>query len=75
MQLEYLRVEGLLVAREGDEPTYRYHPARPELKSVVDRLSETFDTRRAEVNRLVFSQRPSERLRAFSEAFRMRKGS
>jgi hypothetical protein len=72
VQLEYLRVEGLLVAGENNDPRYRYEPARPELAPVITRLSEAFESQRADVIRLVFSQRPSERLRAFSEAFLLR---
>jgi hypothetical protein len=73
VQLEYLRVEGLLASGEGNDPRYRYDPARPEFEPVIDRVSEAFASQRAEVIRLVFSQRPSERLRVFSEAFRLRK--
>jgi hypothetical protein len=73
VQLEYLRVEGLLGAGEINDPRYRYDPARPELEPVITRVSEAFESQRAEVIRLVFSQRPSERLRTFSEAFRLRK--
>ena len=73
VQLEYLCVEGLLSARESNAPSYRYEPTRPELEAVVARLCEAFESQRAEVIRLVFSQRPSERLRAFSEAFRLRR--
>jgi hypothetical protein len=73
VQLEYLRVEGLLGAGEINDPRCRYDPARPELEPVITRVSEAFESQRAEVIRLVFSQRPSERLRTFSEAFRLRK--
>jgi hypothetical protein len=73
VQLEYLRVEGLLVASQDARPRYRYEPAPPELEDVVARLSGAFEARRADLIKLIFSQRPSERLRAFSEAFRVRK--
>jgi hypothetical protein len=63
VQLESLRVEGLLVAQETNEQTYRYDPARSGSEPVVARLSEAFESQRAAVIRLVFSQRPSERLR------------
>jgi hypothetical protein len=72
VQLEYLRVEGLLEAGESNDPRYRYDPARPELEPVIARLSEAFESQRAEVIRLVFSRHPSERLRAFSAAFLLR---
>jgi hypothetical protein len=72
VQLEYLRVEGLLLA-DGQEPRYRYDPVRPEVEPAVAWLADAFETRRADVIKLIFSQRPSERLRAFSEAFRLRR--
>ena len=72
VQLEYLRVEGLLVAGEDNHPRYRYDPARPDLELVIARVSEAFESLRADVIRLVFSQSPSEHLRAFSETFRLR---
>jgi hypothetical protein len=73
LQLEYLRVQGLLVAGESSKQAYRYEPAGPEAEAVVARLSEAFDSQRAEMIRLIFSQRPSERRRASSEAFGLRK--
>ena len=73
VQLEYLRVEGLLVATRSNRPTYRYDRARSELETVVKQVSDAFEDQRAEVIKLIFSQRPSERLQAFSEAFRLRR--
>jgi hypothetical protein len=57
VQLEELRAHGLLPARESSEPRYRYHPAGPGLDAVVARLSHSFETRRADVIRLVFRKR------------------
>jgi hypothetical protein len=73
VQLAYLHVEGLLAARQSNEATYRYDPARPDVEAMVARVSEAFETRRADVITLIFGQRPSERLRAFSEAFKLRR--
>jgi hypothetical protein len=60
-QLEHLRAERLLVVEPGDEPRYRYRPARPELEAQVERLLQAFESNRAGVIKLVFSQRPRER--------------
>jgi hypothetical protein len=43
VQLEYLRVEGLLLA-DGQEPRYRYDPVRPEVEPAVAWLADAFET-------------------------------
>lgn len=74
VQLEYLRTHGLLEAERGSgEPAYRYGPARAELDGIVGQLREAFETHRVTVIRLIFRQPHTERLRAFSEAFRFRR--
>ena len=74
VQLEYLRTHGLLEAERGaGDPAYRYSPSRPEQDQVVSQLREAFATRRVRVIQLIFKQPQTERLRAFSEAFRFRR--
>lgn len=59
-----------LLVRDGEE--YRYAPATPELDHTVDGLAETYAKYRVAVVTLIFS-RPSERVRTFSDAFRIRR--
>lgn len=66
--LERMTRDQLLV-RRGDE--YRYAPATAELDRAVDRLTESYAKYRVAVVTLIFST-PSERVRTFSDAFRIR---
>jgi hypothetical protein len=61
-----------LVQVTGTPPTYRYHPKIPSLASTVERLADCYRTRRVAVVTLIASK-PLENVRAFSDAFRLRK--
>jgi hypothetical protein len=52
---------------------YRYAPATAELEAAVDGLAESYAKYRVAVIALIFSK-PSERVRTFSDAFRIRGG-
>lgn len=51
---------------------YRYSPSTPEVAVTIDRLAESFAKYRVTVVGLIFSK-PSERVRLFSDAFRIRR--
>lgn len=51
---------------------YRYQPKTAELDATVSRLAETYRQRRVAVITVIASK-PMENVRAFSEAFRLRK--
>jgi hypothetical protein len=63
---------GLLAAKSASAPTYRYAPQSAELDQTVGRLAETYRERRVAVITAIAS-RPMENVRAFSDAFRIRK--
>ncbi|HET6778910.1 MAG TPA: hypothetical protein VFH26_08465 [Gemmatimonadales bacterium] len=52
--------------------TYRYQPKTAELDVTVSQLAETYRQRRVAVITVIASK-PMEKVRAFSEAFRLRK--
>ncbi len=52
--------------------SYRYHPDTPEVDATVTRLADTYRQRRVAVITVIASK-PMENVRAFSEAFRLRK--
>ena len=67
--LETLTSSGLLQhAQEG----YRYAPPSSDVERTVDALAESFAKYRVAVIGLIFSK-PSERVRLFSDAFRIRR--
>src|ERR671914_11952 len=66
--LEEMTRDRLLVTRGRG---YRYAPATAELEAAVDGLAESYAKYRVTVIALIFSQ-PSERVRTFSDAFRIR---
>jgi hypothetical protein len=53
---------------------YRYAPATAELEASVDGLAESYAKYRVAVVALIFSK-PSERVRTFSDAFRIRRSA
>ena len=56
-----------------DPPSsYRYQPKTPELSATITRLAEMYRERRVAVITLIASK-PIENVRAFSDAFRLRK--
>ena len=69
-RLAGLHAKGLLAAAEGS--SYRYLPRTPELDSTVVLLADTYRQRRVAVITVIASK-PMENVRAFSDAFRLRK--
>jgi hypothetical protein len=61
-----------LVVAAGDPAIYHYQPGTPALHTAVQRLAETYRDRRVAVVTLIASK-PMENVRAFSDAFRLRK--
>ena len=61
-----------LVAAEGSPPTYRYRPGTESLAGTIDSVAECYRRRRVAVVTLIASK-PLENVRAFSDAFRLRK--
>jgi hypothetical protein len=59
-----------LLISNGD--SYRFAPATAEMEAAVDGLAESYAKYRVAVIALIFSK-PSERVRTFSEAFRIRR--
>lgn len=71
-QLQTLhRAKLLLVIEGGESPNYRFHAASPEAATVAD-LEKVYKTRRVSVISFIYSK-PTDPLRAFSDAFRLRK--
>jgi hypothetical protein len=67
--LQRMAHDGFLVR---DRDKYRYAPATAELDHGVDGLAESYAKYRVAVVTLIFSK-PSERVRTFSDAFRIRR--
>jgi hypothetical protein len=67
--LEQLRADGLL---EKTGERYRYSPPGADVERAVDELAESYATYRVAVIGLIFSK-PSEQVRDFPEAFRLRR--
>jgi DNA-binding IclR family transcriptional regulator len=59
------------VAKDGE--TFRFRPLTPELEETTRRLAACYRERRSAVIAAIFS-RPSEAVRSFAEAFRIKKG-
>lgn len=74
-RLQALRSSRLASATDGPQrTTYRYQPADGELARAADDLEKVYGTRRTTVINLVFSK-PSEKLRTFADAFRLRENN
>lgn len=58
----------------SDGRVYRYAPATAELEASVDGLAKSYAKYRVAVVALIFSK-PSERVRTFSDAFRIRRSA
>ena len=69
-RLARLHANGLLGVTEGS--SYRYLPRTPELAATVSLLADTYRERRVAVTTVIASK-PMENVRAFSDAFRLRK--
>jgi hypothetical protein len=71
-QLQNLCARGLLACGKGPDPAYRYGPKSPEMERAVAGLARAYADRRVTVIGLIFSK-PSDQLRNFADAFRLRK--
>ncbi len=71
-QLGMLVRSGLL--RKDEEGRFGYAPANAELHRAVVALAQSYLVRRVTIIAMIFAN-PSENLRAFSDAFRLRKDS
>lgn len=71
-QLRELAAAGLLTQTDGPNPAFRYQAARPELHDAVEGLARAYTERRVTVIGLIFSK-PSDPIRSFTDAFRLRR--
>jgi hypothetical protein len=72
-ELAYLAGHGLLVStNDPGEPSFRYQPATDALRAAVEGLSRAYTQRRVSVITRIFSK-PSDKIRTFADAFRIRK--
>ena len=72
--LDELLSQGLLTLIDGPEETlYRYNPSSDRLDKTVARLCNAYATQRVAVLTQIFAN-PVDKVRLFSEAFRMIKG-
>jgi hypothetical protein len=67
-----LRLQGLLQATEAEEPTFRYAPGSEALDGTVRRLAVAYAERRVSVVGII-AAKPMDNVRAFADAFRIRK--
>ena len=72
-QLAVLRDRQLLGQRAPDSGLHVFAPATPELAKAVDALAACYADRRVALVALLYS-RPSDTIRAFADAFRIRRG-
>jgi predicted ArsR family transcriptional regulator len=71
-RLDALGASGLLVRDAADGRCWRYRPRTEKLHAAVGDLAATYAERRVAVITLIAS-RPMDNVRAFSDAFRLRK--
>ena len=72
-QLARLCGVGILICMsQSNVSTYQYQPARRELDEIVQGLADAYAQRRVSVVSLIFNK-PTDRLRHFADAFRIRK--
>ncbi|HYE74569.1 MAG TPA: hypothetical protein VEF04_14615 [Blastocatellia bacterium] len=70
--LTRLNTSGLIAVKSGKPPLYRYQPSSDDLRSIVDRLAETYSKHLVPVTNLVHSK-PRTRIQEFADAFKLRK--
>ena len=73
-QLDAICHQGLAECRDASAPAprYRYAPRTAQLRAAIDALAKAYAERRVTVIGLIFAK-PADNLRAFSDAFRLRK--
>ena len=67
-----LAARRFVVMKVGEPPLYRYAPAKPEVDSAVEILSQIYKQRRVSLIQLIYSK-PKDAVRAFSDSFRLKK--
>jgi len=73
-QLRELVAAGLVVTTaDGPPPSFRYWPSRPELHDAVQGLAIAYAQRRVKIISLIFAAPPTDPIRSFTDAFRLRK--
>jgi hypothetical protein len=72
-QLDDFCARGILACPEAEAPRrYRYAPKSPQTDAAIARLEQPYADRRVSVISLIFSK-PTDKLRSFADAFRVRK--
>ena len=71
-QLADLGTRGLLACTSDPQPAYRYAPRTSDIDGAVKGLARAYADRRVSVISAIFSK-PSEQIRSFADAFRLRK--
>lgn len=71
-RLGVLRLQGLLQATEAEQPTFRYAPGSEALDGTVRRLAVAYAERRVSIVGII-AAKPMDNVRAFADAFRIRK--
>ena len=71
-QLDQLASRGLLRGIENQGEAYRFAPESPEVGTAVNRLAQLYADRRVSIIALIYSK-PTDSLRTFADAFRLRK--
>lgn len=71
-QLEDLRARGLLEREAGDPPTYRFRARTPELERTANALARDYILHRVTIIEIIYTK-PSDSLRSFSDAFRLKR--
>ncbi|HEX6644412.1 MAG TPA: hypothetical protein VF037_07035 [Gemmatimonadales bacterium] len=71
-RLGVLRLLGLLQASDDEVPTFRYAPRTETIDGTVGRLAQAYSERRVTVLGLLASK-PMDHVRAFADAFRIRR--
>ena len=71
-QLDYFCARGILICTDQSPRRYRYAPKSPELDAAITRLDRAYTDRRVSVISLIFSK-PTDKLRSFADAFRVRR--
>ena len=71
-RLEDLAARGFLMVEDDSERRYRYDPHDAERERAVGELADVYARRRVTITSMIFSK-PSETIRTFADAFRIRK--
>jgi hypothetical protein len=71
-QLRAMSAGGLVVTIEASPTQFRYEPRTPDLAQIVKELAHAYTDRRVTVIGLIFAK-PTEKIRSFADAFRIRK--